>query len=103
MLCVRVLPAKLVPSLHRTIVVNFNVVVITVGVVFQVERVKRQSNQVSHWNINVPGTVSPMGIAAWVAWAGNGAWRGRQGRPTAWHKKYIRSKIFKTFKEYDTK
>lgn len=66
-------PAKLAPSLHRPVVINFHVVKAAVGVVLQVEGVKDQLNQVPWRDADEPGTVGTMGVDGGVAGTGDGA------------------------------
>lgn len=77
------LPANLVPSLHRAVVVHFNVIKITAGMVLQVEGVKGQPHEVARGDVDIPSAVCTMGVVGRMGRGGDGA-RGRaQGRPTA--------------------
>lgn len=66
-------PANLRSSLHSAIVVYLQVIKVTVKVVLQVEGVKRQPNQVTWGNTDVPGTVGTVGVVGGVARASDDA------------------------------
>lgn len=64
-------PAKLGPSLHCAVVINFHVVKVTVSVVLQVEGLKHQLNQVPWRDADVPGTVGTVGVDGGMARTGD--------------------------------
>lgn len=79
-------PANLFSSLHCSIVIHLQVVIVAVVVVLQVEWVKRQADQISRLDTDEPRTVGTMWIAGGVSGAGDGAWRTCQSVSTTWHK-----------------
>lgn len=66
-------PAKLAPSLHRPVVINFHIVKAAVSVVLQVEGVKHQLNQVPWRDSDEPGAVGAVGVDRGMARTGDGA------------------------------
>lgn len=71
--CAPVSPAKFASSLHSSIVINFNVIKITVSVVLQVEGFKHQLDQVPWTDSDVPGAVGTVGVDGGVARTCDGA------------------------------
>lgn len=69
------LPANKGSILHGAAIIDLQVIKVTVIMIFQVEGVKRQPNQVAWVNTDEPGTVGTMWVAGGVARACNGAWR----------------------------
>lgn len=67
-----VTPSDFGPSLDCAIVVDLHIVIVAVGVVFQVEGFKGQSDNVSWRDADEPGTVSTVGVVVGVAWAHDG-------------------------------
>lgn len=74
-MCVSVcdLPTNLVPRLHRPIVVHFNVIKITAGMVLQVEGVKGQPHEVARGDVDIPSAVCTMWVVGRMGRGGDGA------------------------------
>lgn len=81
--CAPASPAKFASSLHSPIVINFNVIKVTVRVVLQVEGFKEQLDQVPWTDSDVPGAVSTVGVDGGVARTCDGARGAAQSIPAA--------------------
>lgn len=68
-----VIPADLVAGGYRAIVIHLQVVKVTVGVVLQVEGVKRQPDQIARSNTDVPSAICAMGVGGRVSRASDDA------------------------------